>query len=351
MKEIFFNQAIGEAINEEMSRDETVFLLGENASKCVWGTSAGEYEKFGKERVLDTAISEAAIIGSCVGAALAGFRPVANLMFADFFVCGGDELLQKAAKWRFEHGGKVKVPAVFRAACGGYSGLGPDHSQCMESLVMGTPGLKVAIPSNPYDAKGLLKTAIRDDNPVVYLEHKVLMRARGPIPEEEYTVPFGQAELKRQGSDVTVVAIGLMVSWVMSIADIFYQERGLNLEVIDPRTLEPLDIETIVDSVERTGHLVIVDENTMRCGPAAEIGMQIMEKAFDFLDAPVKRVTAANYPIAAGYLEQYILPQPQQIADSITDILDMERIDLKDRITSKASLAEVRGSTTAKQSK
>lgn len=333
MREIRYREAINEAMHEEMSNDETVFLIGEDISKDVWATHDGLYDKFGKERVRDTAISEAAIIGSCVGAALAGYRPVAHMMFADFMVCAADELLGKAAKWRFMHGGKVTLPLVIRAAIGGYSHIGPDHSQCMESFIMRAPGLKLAIPSTPYDAKGLLKAAIRDNNPVVYFEHKSLLGTIGPVPEEEYTVPFGVANIKREGKDVTVVATGYMVYLTVQVSDVLRKEKGISIEVIDPRTLEPLDIETIVTSVRKTKHVVIVDEDTMRCGPGAEIGIQIMEKAFDFLDAPIKRVASANYPIAGAYMEQFILPQPQHIANGIAEVLDIkEGLDLMGKV-------------------
>jgi acetoin:2,6-dichlorophenolindophenol oxidoreductase subunit beta len=337
MREIMYKDAINEAMQEEMARDETVFLIGEDVSQDVWATSAGLFEKFGKERVRDTGISEAAIIGSCVGAALAGYRPVANMMFADFMICGADELLHKAAKWRFAHGGKVTIPLVIRAPMGGYSRVGPEHSQCPESLIMRTPGLKIAVPSTPYDAKGLLKSAIRDNNPVVYFEHKNLMGVAGPVPEEEYLIPFGVADIKREGKDVTVVATGYLVSLTLQIADILSQEYGISLEVVDPRTLEPLDSDTIIASVRKTRRAVIVDEDTLRCGLGAEVGMQIMEKAFDELDAPVKRVGAKNYPIAGGYLEQFILPQPQEIADAIGEVMGAtRRLDLKERVKVRA---------------
>jgi acetoin:2,6-dichlorophenolindophenol oxidoreductase subunit beta len=335
MREILFNAAINEAMHEEMARDETVYLIGEECGQCTWGTSNGLIERFGPERIRNSAISEAAIIGSSVGAAMAGYRPVANMMFADFIMCGADELLHKAAKWRFAHGGKINIPLVIRGPIGGYSGIGPEHSQCMESLVWRTPGLKIAIPSTPYDAKGLLKTAIRDNNPVVYLEHKNLMGSTGPVPEEEYTIPFGVAEVKKAGSDVTVIATGYLVSITLQVVELLEQEQGLSAEVIDPRTLEPLDLETLISSVKKTKHVVIVDEDTMRCGPGAEIGMQIMENAFDFLDAPIKRVGAANYPIAGAYLEQFILPQPQDIADALTGILGRDRLDLAGRVKTK----------------
>ncbi|UCF91606.1 MAG: alpha-ketoacid dehydrogenase subunit beta [Desulfobacterales bacterium] len=338
MREIKYMDAINEAMKEEMSRDETVYLIGEDVSQDIWGTSCDLFEMFGSERVRDTAISEAAIIGSAVGAAIAGYRPVVNTMFADFAMCGADELLHKAAKWRFTHGGKIRIPMVVRAPAGGYSRLGPEHSQCPESLFMRTPGLKIAMPSTPYDAKGLLKTAIRDNNPVIFLEHKNLMGHTGPVPEEEYLVPFGVADIKREGTDVTVVATGFMVSLAQEVAEVLQQDHDVSLEIVDPRTLEPLDLDTILASVRKTKHLVVVDEETSRCGPAAEIGMLVMENAFDYLDAPIKRVAAANYPIPGGYLEQFVLPQPQAMADAVAAVLGREKLDLQGKVVAKGAM-------------
>ena len=339
MREIRYMDAINEAMKEEMARDETVYLIGEDVSQDIWGTSCDLYDMFGKERVRDTAISEAAILGSAVGAAIAGFRPVVNTMFADFAVCGADELLHKAAKWRFTHGGKVTIPMVVRAPAGGYSKLGPEHSQCPESLYMRTPGLKIAMPATPYDAKGLLKSAIRDNNPVVYLEHKNLMGHTGPVPEEDYLVPFGVAEVRREGTDVSVVATGFMVSLMMEVAEVLQQDYVVSAEIIDPRTLEPLDLDTIISSVKKTKRLVIVDEETSRCGPAAEIGMLVIENAFDYLDAPPKRVSAANYPIPGGYLEQFVLPQPQSMADAIAEVIGKEDgLDLQGKVVAKGAM-------------
>lgn len=317
MRKITYQQAINEAMVEEMTRDETVYLIGEGVSRDPWGTSEGFFEKFGAERIRDTAICEDAIIGSCVGAALAGYRPVANIMFSDFLAIAADETLNKAAKWRFANGGKVTIPMVIRAPMGGYSRMGPEHSQCTEALVMHNPGLKIAIPSTPYNAKGLLKTAIRDNNPVVFFEHKALMATTGEVPEEEYTIPFGMADIKREGKDITVVATAYMAKMALEVANQLQEEKGISIEVVDPRTLEPLDIDTIIASVKKTKRAVIVDEDTLRCGVGAEIGMQIMQHAFDFIDAPIQRVGAANMPIAGGFLEQYVLPQPKNIVDAI----------------------------------
>jgi pyruvate/2-oxoglutarate/acetoin dehydrogenase E1 component len=333
MREILFNAALNEAMHEEMSRDDKVYYIGEECAEDTWGTSTGLFEKFGKTRIKNTAISEAAILGSSVGAAMAGYRPVVNLMFGDFYICGADEVLNKAAKWRFANAGKVTIPLVIRAPIGGYSGLGPDHSQCLESLFMRTPGLKIAIPSMPSDAKGLLKTAIRDNNPVIFLEHKNLMGVKGPVPDGDYTVPFGVADIKRAGTDVTVFATGYMVKLMLDVARYLQEERGISAEIIDPRTLEPLDIETVIASIKKTKHLVIVDEDTMRCGVGAEIAMQVMENAFDYLDAPVKRVQAANYPIAACSLEKFILPQPQDMADAVMEVLGRpDKLDVAGKV-------------------
>ena len=315
MKEIAYIQAINEALAEEMERDETVFVIGEDVQAGAFMASTGLVQKFGPERVMDTPLSETAVAGSCVGAAMAGYRPVADFMFADFMFIAANEIINNAAKWHFIHGGKVDLPLVFLACIGGGARLGPEHSQCPESLIMHTPGLKLALPSSPYDAKGLLKTAIRDNNPVVFFYHKRLLGARGEVPEEEYTVPFGVADVKKEGKDVTVVATSYMVKHALDVAKEL--EGKVSVEVVDPRTLEPLDIDTIVASVTKTGRVVIVDEDTLRCSVSAEIGMQIMEKAFDSLDAPIQRVGAANLPIAGGLMEQYVLPQPKDIVAAI----------------------------------
>lgn len=315
MREIAYVQAINEALEEEMRRDETVFIIGEDVQAGAFMATTGLVQKFGPERVMDTPLSETAIAGSCVGAAMAGYRPIADFMFADFMWCCADEVFLKGAKWRFIHGGKVDLPLVFFAAIGGYTHVGPEHSQCPESVVMHNPGLKLALPSNPYDAKGLLKTAIRDNNPVVFFYHKRLLGERGDVPEEEYTIPLGVADIKREGKDVTVVATSYMVKLALDVANEL--EGKVSLEVVDPRTLEPLDIDTIITSVTKTGRVVIVDEDTKRCSVSAEIGMQIMEKAFDSLDAPIQRVGAANMPIAGAFMEEYVLPQPKDIVAAI----------------------------------
>jgi pyruvate dehydrogenase E1 component beta subunit len=308
-------QAINEALREEMEKDEKVFIIGEDVQHGAFYTTTGLVQQFGPERVMDTPLAETAVAGAAVGAAMTGFRPVCDMFFADFMWIAGDEIFLKAAKWRFLHGGRVNVPIVFMATIGGGNKLGAEHSQSPTSVVMHTPGLKLVVPSTPYDAKGLLKTAIRDDNPVVFFYHKGLLGLNGEVPEEEYTLPFGQADIKREGSDVTVVATGMMVQHALGLAE--QMKDSVSLEVIDPRTLEPFDIDTILKSVEKTGRVVVVDEDTLRCGVTAEIAAQIMEKGFDFLDAPVQRVAAANLPIAGGFLETEVLPQPKDIKNAI----------------------------------
>jgi pyruvate dehydrogenase E1 component beta subunit len=318
MKQLSYVRAINEALREEMERDSKVFIIGEDVQAGSFGTSTGLVKTFGPDRVMDTPLSETAVAGAAIGASMAGYRPVADLMFADFMWCCADEVFLKAAKWHFIHGGKVNLPVVLFANVGGGARVGPEHSQFPVSIVMHTPGLKLVVPSTPYDAKGLLKTAIRDNNPVVYFYHKRLLGLKGEVPEEEYTIPLGVADVKKEGKDVTVIAISYMVQHALNIAK--QLEGKISIEVVDPRTLEPLDIDTIVKSVKKTGRVVIVDEDTQRCSVTAEIGMQIMERAFDSLDAPIQRVGAANLPIAGGYMEQYILPQPSQIIAAIEKV-------------------------------
>lgn len=319
MKQIPYILAINEALAEEMARNDKIFIIGEDVQAGVFGASRGLMARFGTDRVMDTPLSETAVAGSAIGAAMAGYHPVADFMFADFMWCAADEIFLKAAKWHFIHGGKVNLPVVLFGCVGGGARLGPEHSQTPTGLVMHVPGLKLVYPSTSKDAKGLLKTALRDNNPVVYFYHKRLLGLMGEVPDEEYTIPFGIADVKKEGTDVTVVAIGYMVQHALTVAKEL--EGKVSVEVVDPRTLEPLDIDTIVKSVKKTGRVVIVDEDTKRCGVTAEIGMQIMEKAFDSLDAPIQRVAAQNMPIAGAYLEQFVLPGPKDILAAIDAVI------------------------------
>lgn len=321
MKEVTLTEAIKEAIFEEMTRDETVYVIGEFVTRQE--PFLGLVDRFGKERLLDSPLSEDAIAGSSVGAAIAGYRPIANMISSGFCAIAGDEMLQKAAWSRFLSGGQYTVPVVYLVGIGGYMGGAAEHSMANVASFWHAPGLKVVLPSTPYDAKGLMKTAIRDNNPVIFCTHAMMMHrggTKGEIPEEEYTIPFGKADIKRQGKDVTVVATSYMVTMALDVAKQL-EEENISVEVIDPRTLEPLDIETIVASVKKTKRVVIVDEDQLCCGPGAEIGMRIMENAFDFLDAPIKRVGAANCPVPGPTLEPYILPQPEGIAAAIKAVL------------------------------
>jgi acetoin:2,6-dichlorophenolindophenol oxidoreductase subunit beta len=327
MKDITMVEAIKEALTEELARDETVFVIGQDVQQGTFGTTTGLLEQFGPERVMDTTLAETAVAGAAIGSAMAGFRPVADFMFADFIGVAYNEIINDAAKWHFIHAGKVSVPVVIMAAMGGGFKLGAVHSQAPASLPMHTPGLKVVIPSTPFEAKGLLKTAIRDNNPVMYLYHKALLGSakyriagiEGEIPEEEYTIPFGVADIKREGTDVTVVATGMMVHHALAAAE--QLKDKVSLEVIDPRTLEPFDIDTIVKSVKKTNKAVVADEDTLRCGVTAEISAQITEKAFDYLDAPVQRVAFPNMPIPAGFMEELLLPQAKDIIAAVEAII------------------------------
>jgi pyruvate/2-oxoglutarate/acetoin dehydrogenase E1 component len=323
LREITYRQAINEALHEEMERDESVFILGESVCREQWDTHQGLVQRFGRARIRDTAISEAAIVGAAVGAALAGYRPIADIMFSDFLFCAADETLNQAATHRFSNGGKTSVPMVIKTAIGGYGSGGPMHSQCPEGFLWHRPGLKIAMPSTSYDAKGLLKAAIRDNNPVVFLFHKLLLDAKGEVPEDEYVVPLGSADIKREGSDVTVVATSYMVRMALDVADRL-ESDGISTEVVDIRTLEPLDLGTIVESVEKTGRVVVVDEDVSRCGVTAEIALRIMEAVSRPLLGPVKRVAAANLPIPAGHLERSVLPKPQDIADAIGTLMGVD---------------------------
>ena len=301
-----------------MRRDDNVFVLGESVRGGVYMHTEGLVDEFGPDRVLDTPLAENGIAGAAIGAALAGYRPIADFMYSDFMYIVADEI-SKAGQWYFLQGGKSAVPLVFLSSNGGGLQIGNDHSKMLTGFALQNIGCKVAVPSNPADAKGLLKTAIRDNNPVVYFWHKYLLMEKGEVPEGEHLVPFGEANIVHNGSDVTVVAYGAMVRQAMHVAREL--EGKISVEVIDPRTLEPLDIATILDSVARTMRLVIVDEEHERCGFAAELAAQVIDKGFDLLDAPIKRVCAKNYPLPAGSLEKHVLPQPEDIKSAIESVM------------------------------
>lgn len=324
MREITFKEAVREALREEMSRDDRVFLIGEDLGVYggAFGVTLGLAEEFGPKRIKDTPISEAVIAGAAAGAAVMGMRPVAEIMFSDFTTIAMDQLVNQAAKMRYMFGGKVTVPMVLRTPLGSGTGAAAQHSQSPENWFVHVPGLKVAMPSTPYDAKGLLKAAIRDDNPVVFFEHKILYRMKGPVPQEDYVVPLGQAEVKREGQDVTVIATGLMVHRALEAAGLLAKE-GIDAEVVDPRTLAPLDEETLVNSVKKTGRVVIVHEAVKRGGFGGELAGVIADsEAFDYLDAPIKRVAGLNIPIPYNLeLEKLAIPRVESIVEAVREVL------------------------------
>lgn len=325
MKEITYAQAINEALSEEMRRDESVFMMGEDIGVyCgAFGVSRGMVQEFGEERIMDTPISEQAYVGAAVGAAMAGMRPVVELMFSDFICVCFDELVNEAAKMRFMFGGKVKVPMVMRTPSGAGTGAAAQHSQSLEACLAHFPGLKVVIPSTPYDAKGLLKTAIRDDNPVMFLEQKTLYRKKGLVPEEEYTIPLGQADIKRAGRDCTIVTYGRMVQMSLEAAETLSAD-GIEVEVVDIRTLLPLDTETIVQSIIKTKHVLIVHEAVQFGGFGGELCGQIADsEAFYYLDAPIRRLGAKSCPIPFNpTLERETFPTPEKIIAAVKSLTE-----------------------------
>ncbi|MBI2563573.1 MAG: alpha-ketoacid dehydrogenase subunit beta [candidate division NC10 bacterium] len=315
VREITYKQAIQEALREEMRRDERVFLMGEDIGVYggAFGVTLGFLEEFGKDRVRDTPISELGIVGAAAGAALLGMRPVVEIMFMDFTTLALDQLANQAAKMRFMFGGKARVPMVLRAPQGAGTGAAAQHSQSLEALFVHFPGLKVAMPSTPADAKGLLKAAIRDDNPVVFIEHKLLYNRKGPVPEGEHVVPLGQADVKRPGRDLTIIAVLGMVPKALAAAETLAGE-GIEAEVVDPRSLPPLDEGTILDSARRTGRVLITHEACRTGGVGAEILARIVEGAFDYLDAPVCRLAGRDLPIPySKELERQVIPQEEDI--------------------------------------
>lgn len=322
MRQLSYAEAIREALRLEMRRDSSVFVLGEDVGQFggCFGVTGDLWQEFGEDRVRDTPISETAIIGAAVGAAATGMRPVPEIMFCDFLTVCMDQLVNQAAKMRYMFGGKAKMPLTVRAPVGGGISAAAQHSQSLEAWFAHIPGLKVVMPSTAADAKGLLTAAIRDDNPVMFFEHKLLYPVKGEVPEGEYVVPLGRAEVKREGSDVTVVATSIMVQKALEAADKLAAE-DISLEVVDPRSLVPLDEETILASVEKTGRVVIAQEAVTRSGFSAEIAAVIAEKALDYLDAPLKRVGSKPAPIPfAGVLEQFILPDTDDIIAAVREL-------------------------------
>lgn len=334
MPRISMRQAINDALHLEMERDPRVIVLGEDVSGGAGGTSGerdaaggvfgltkGLLPRFGEDRVIDTPISESCIVGAANGAALTGLRPVAEIMFADFVGVCLDQLLNQAAKFRYMFGGKARTPLVIRMTCGGGMNAAAQHSQTIYPMLTGIPGLKVVVPSNAYDAKGLLLTAIRDDDPVIFFEHKSLYMDECEVPDGDYTIPFGEAAMVREGEHATVVALARMVPLAAGVVDRLAAE-GVTCDLIDPRTTSPLDEETILESVRATGRLVVVDESPPRCSVAADIAAMVAEKAFHHLKAPIIQVTAPHTPVPfARELEAAYLPSPEKIEAAIRKVL------------------------------
>jgi pyruvate dehydrogenase E1 component beta subunit len=323
MPEIGYLEAINQALHEEMERDKNVFMAGIDIAERgdVFGATQGLYTKYGKSRIMDTPIAENGIIGLAIGSAARGLRPVVTIMFMDFIGVCFDQILNQMAKMKYMYGGKVKLPLVVLTNAGAGTSSAAQHSQSLEALICHIPGLKVVMPSSPYDAKGLMKAAIREDNPVFVVQHKRLGRIREEVPEGDYEVPIGKARVVREGKDITLVATSYMVHEALAAADRL-RERGIEAEVVDPRTLVPLDIETIVESVKKTHRVVVAHEAVRFCGVGAEIASQITEQAFDYLDGPPLRVGAPSSPVPySPALEKEWVPGADEILAAASQLV------------------------------
>jgi acetoin:2,6-dichlorophenolindophenol oxidoreductase subunit beta len=324
MREIEYREAIREALDEEMQRDPDIFLIGEDIGiyASSFRETKGLFEKYGPDRVIDTPISESAIIGAGIGAALTGSRPVVSIMFIDFMMLAMDQIINQAAKIRFMSGKKLKIPMVIRTQGGYGTGMAAQHSQSLEALFYHIPGLKIVVPATPYDVKGLLKAAIRDEEPVLFIEHKLLYLNKGPVPEEEYTIPLGTADIKRKGTDVTIIAYSRMIFESLKAAEELAEERGISCEVIDLRSLNPLDENMILESVKKTGRIISVSEGCKKGSVASDIGSMVTEKSFDCLDAPVKIIAGLNTPIPYNTnLGIACIPSKDDIKKAINEII------------------------------
>jgi pyruvate/2-oxoglutarate/acetoin dehydrogenase E1 component len=324
MSKISIREAINRALHEEMARDERVVVMGEDVanrdSGGVYGVTAGLADTFSELRVIDTPITESAIVGAAGGAALTGLRPVAELMFIDFLGVCLDQLMNQIAKFRYMFGGRTTTPVTIRTMIGAGAGTGPQHSAILYPMLVAIPGLKVVAPSNAYDAKGLLAQAIRDDDPVVFCEHKAIYTEECEVPDEPYTIPFGKARTVCEGTDVTVVAFSRMVLFAEEAANTLRTE-GISVEVIDPRTLSPLDDQAILASLQKTGRMVVVDEANPYCSMASEVSSVVVDKGFDYLDAPIKKVTAPHTPVPASpVLELEYVPSVEDIKAAIREV-------------------------------
>jgi pyruvate dehydrogenase E1 component beta subunit len=320
---ITMREALNQAMREEMRRDPSVFLLGEEVGQYqgAYKVTQGLLQEFGEWRVRDTPIAEEAIAGVAVGAAFVGMRPIAEMMTFNFSILALDQIVNHAAKYRYMSGGQIRCPMVMRGPSGAAAQVAAQHSQAFESWYAHVPGLVVVMPSTPKDAKGLLKSAIRDDNPVIFMENEVLYNLKGEVPEEEYTIPLGLGEVKRVGKDATIVAWSRSVQFALQAADVLAKD-GIEAEVVDPRTLRPLDEDVIFDSVRKTNRCVVVEEGWRYAGFGAEVADRVQRECFDDLDAPIIRVTAADVPMPySRMLEKAYLPQPEKVADAVKQVL------------------------------
>lgn len=323
MREITYGAATREALDEEMGRNPAIFVVGEGIGQRGgnFNTTTGLYEKYGPLRLCDTPIAERGFVGMCTGAAMTGSRPVVDFMFFDFILDSMGELINQIAKMQYMSSGRLKMPIVLRGCIGVGNASATHHSGNYYPIFTHLPGIRVVLPYRPCDAKGLFKTALQGDDPVLFLEHKSLLSMKGPVPEEEYSVPFGKANILREGSDLTVVSMCFMLKRVMDVVEALAKE-GLSVEVIDPRTVSPLDMTTIRESVHKTGRLLVVDETFAPCGIGAEIAAQMMEDGFDDLDAPVKRLNGVHTPVPySPPLEAAVVPNAKQIEQAIRDLM------------------------------
>jgi len=324
VREITFAQALNEALDYEMSKDPKVVVMGEDVGVYggIYGVTAGLLDKYGPERVIDTPIAESGFVGTGVGAAATGLlRPVVELMFIDFLGVTFDQIYNQAAKMRYMFGGKAKISMVLRTTCGAGFSAAAQHSQSLHAIFAHVPGLKVVMPSTPYDAKGLLISSIEDDDPVIFIEHKALYAIKGEVPEEPYSIPLGEADVKREGKDVTIVATAAMVHKSLEVAEKL-EKDGISVEVVDPRTIVPLDVDTIINSIKKTGKLVVVDEGYPRCGFATDVAALAVNKTFDSLKAPVKIVTPPATPVPfSPVLESEWIPSSEKIEKAVREIL------------------------------
>ncbi|MCL5070875.1 MAG: alpha-ketoacid dehydrogenase subunit beta [Actinobacteria bacterium] len=327
MREISYAEAVRECLRQQMQADNKVFMIGEDIGLYggAFGVSAGLVAEFGQDKIMDTPISEQGIVGIAIGASLLGMRPVAEIMFSDFTMLPLEQIANQAGKIRYMFGGKAKVPIVIRTPGGAGMGMAAQHSQSIEALFLHFPGLKVVMPSTPYDVKGLLAGSIRDDNPVMFFEHKLLYPTKGNVPQEPYEIPLGKADIKREGKDITIVATSFMVGKSLKVAEKLSGE-GVSVEVVDPRTIKPLDIDLITGSIKKTGRAVLVEEACYTGGFTCYLASEIIKHCFDFLDAPVLRVTGLDCPIPYEHnLENAVIPDEKRIEESIKKVLGVTK--------------------------